>query len=191
MKSLALNILDIVQNSIRAKATAIEVAVTENIESDTLLITITDNGTGIPEHIADKVKDPFVTTRTTRKIGLGVPLLNFHSELAGGKTEIESVKGKGTVIKATFRLSHPDRQPIGDIAGVITMLMAANPAIGFNYHHLTPKGSFNLSSAEIKTSFGNESLSDAGFLDDLKEYIRTNLESICADGTRREDLIYL
>ncbi|HVN58799.1 MAG TPA: ATP-binding protein [Bacteroidales bacterium] len=182
MKSLALNILDIVQNSVRAQATEISIGIAEISRDNLLVIEIKDNGNGIPDELIDKVTDPFVTTRSTRKIGLGLPLLKFHSELAGGRTEITSEPGKGTVVKATFRLSHPDRQPLGDIAGVITMLMAANPATGFEYCHVTPEGIFSLSSKEIISNFENESLNDSSFLQDLKQYVISNLESIGADG---------
>ena len=127
MKSLSLNILDIVQNSIRAKADQISINISESAASDKYIILIDDNGCGIPKEIFEKVTDPFVTTRTKRRMGLGLALLKYHAELTGGKLKIDTIESKGTTITATFSYSHLDRQPMGDISGVLIMMIAANP----------------------------------------------------------------
>ncbi len=134
MKELSLNILDIVQNSIRAKADEITIGIRESVRDDLFRITITDNGAGIPEKILANVTDPFVTTRTKRRMGLGLPLLKYHAELTGGKLEISSQSGEGTEIKADFSFRHFDRQPLGDIVGVLILLIASNENINFIYH---------------------------------------------------------
>jgi len=178
MKELALSILDIVQNSLRAEATTISVSIKEISEKDVMEIEIKDNGRGIPENMLENVTDPFVTSRTTRRVGLGLPLLRFHAELTGGGVYIESEEGKGTDVKAVFGLSHPDTQPLGDISGVMVMMIAANPEVNFIFSHKTPSGEFSISSAEIKTTFENETLKDSSLLRDIKEYIDENLESL-------------
>jgi K+-sensing histidine kinase KdpD len=129
MLTLALNILDIVQNSIRAKASEIVIDISESIKNDLLEIKVSDNGKGMPEELLSKVTDPFVTTRTTRKIGMGLPLFKYQANLAGGDLSILSGEGRGTTVNVTFALGHVDRQPLGDIAGVMTILMSANPEL--------------------------------------------------------------
>lgn len=178
MKEIALNILDIVQNSIRAEATRISVNLIENKPGDKLTLIISDDGNGMNPEFLKKASDPFVTTRTTRRTGFGLALLKFHSELTGGSFRIDSGIKKGTTVTASFKISHPDRQPFGDIAGVITMLMFSNPAISFEYFHITGNGTFSLSSRELRDTLGPDSLYDSSLIPDLKEYINNNLESI-------------
>jgi len=178
MLTLALNILDIAQNSIRAKASEISIDIKESKTEDLLLITIKDNGTGIPSDIQDKVTDPFVTTRTTRKTGMGLPLLKFQSNIAGGDLKIVSGEDQGTSVKVTFALSHIDRQPLGDIAGVMTILMTANPEIDFLYGHKTESGEYRLSSKEIREYLGLDDFNDSILLAYIKEMINQNLKDI-------------
>ena len=180
MQTLALNILDIVQNSIRAGASRISVYVGESESDDIMEILISDNGSGIPEAIIEKVTDPFVTTRTTRKTGMGLPLLKYHAGITGGSLSLDSISGTGTVVKAVFTLSHVDRQPLGDIAGVMTILMSANPGIDFLYSHKTDKGLYDFSSAETKDYLGIEDFSGSALLGDIKEMLNSNLNEIGA-----------
>ncbi len=118
MEDLSLHILDIVENSIRAKASRIE---------------IKDNGQGIDEETMKKVLDPFFTTKTTRKVGLGLPLLSQAARESGGNIEIASKVGRGTRIKASFGYSHIDRKPLGNIGATLTALIAGNPEVDFIY----------------------------------------------------------
>ncbi len=182
MKALSLNILDIVQNSIRAKASEISISITESDLSDLYMITVTDNGTGIPEDIIKNVTDPFVTTRTKRRMGLGLPLLKYHAEMTGGSLEIESVPEKGTKITASFSNHHIDRQPLGDIVGVLMISIAANPGIEFRYYHSTDKGDYNFSTAETKEYLGITTLYERELLEDLAGMIRDNLIEIEVSG---------
>ena len=111
MQEISLNILDIAQNSIRAGATLVEIDIAENIPEDLFVFSVKDNGCGMSEEMVKRVSDPFVTTRTTRKIGLGIPLLRSMAEAAGGGLDIESRVGVGTVVTATFSHSNIDRHP--------------------------------------------------------------------------------
>ena len=182
MKSLSLNILDIIQNSIKASADEISVEISECVAEDLYRISIKDNGIGIPESMLKIVTDPFVTSRKTRKIGLGLALLKYHAELTGGFLIIESEEGKGTVVTANFSFSHIDRQPMGDIAGVIKILIAANPAINFKYRHITVKGEYYLSTRDIKEYLEVETLYDNALLSDISKMINENLIEIEASG---------
>jgi len=184
MKTLSLNILDIVQNSVRAKADEISIEIDESETSDKYLITITDNGTGIPGEILETVTDPFVTTRTRRRMGLGLPLLKYHAELTGGHIEIASEPGKGTKVIAALSYSHIDRQPLGDITGVLKILIAANPGISLNYSHSTDNGEYSFNTTETKEYLEVDSLNNMGLLDEIKEMINENLKTINASGVQ-------
>jgi hypothetical protein len=187
MKSLALNILDIVQNSIRAEASDIRIEVSESALSDSLSISVTDNGKGIPTGLVDRVTDPFVTTRTTRRTGLGLPLLKQHSEMAGGNLTIASGPGQGTRVSASFRLGHPDRQPLGDLCGVIKILLASNPSIDFTFCHSTDSGSYCFSTAEVKSELGIDIISGNGLINDISGMIMENLLIINASDMGYKD----
>lgn len=186
MKTLSLNILDIVQNSIRAEADTITIKIDESATKDRYLMVITDNGKGIPGAILENVTDPFVTTRTRRRFGLGLPLLKYHAEITGGGIEIASEPGKGTSIRALFSNSHIDRQPLGDIPGVLTILIAANPGINFIYYHSTDSGEYRFNTCETKEYLEVDSLNDRNLLEDIKTMINENLKEINASGVQFE-----
>jgi hypothetical protein len=182
MKELSLNILDIVQNSIRAKADEILIKINESPANDIYQIIITDNGSGIPEEILQNITDPFVTTRTKRRMGLGLSLLEYHAQLTGGGLEINSKVGKGTEVTASFSFGHIDRQPLGDIVSILIVLMASNPGINFIYKHSTDKGEYRFSSEETKEYLEVESLYDRTLLEEIGWMIGENLKAIEASG---------
>ncbi len=127
MEELSLHILDIVENSISAGASLVEIVLSIDRKKDELSLTITDNGKGMDEDMVKNIRDPFFTTRTTRRVGLGVSFLDEISYLTGGRLEIKSTPGKGTVVLLSLPLSHPDRPPLGDIVSTLmTILVAAN-----------------------------------------------------------------
>jgi hypothetical protein len=116
---------------------------------------------------------------------LGLPLLKFQSNLTGGDLKINSEEGRGTSVKATFSLSHVDRQPLGDIAGVMTILMTANPEVNFLYGHKTNYGDYSISSKEIKDYLGIDNFRDSSLLADIKEMINQNLSDIGVSGIKQ------
>ncbi len=179
MEELSLHILDIVQNSITAGAKLIDVAVVEDNESDELTITVTDNGKGMPEDMVKNVTDPFTTGRTTRRVGLGIPLLKLAAEMTGGCLSIESEVGKGTKICATFGLSHIDRQPLGDMASTMHQLIIMNENTDFLYTHKVNSNEFLLDTRQVKELLGGVSLSTHEVMVWLLEYLKEN-----------EDLLY-
>lgn len=131
MRELSLNVMDIAQNSISAGASLIEIEVAEDIGEDVLKIRVTDNGCGMTPEQVQHVIDPFYTTRTTRSVGLGVPLFKMEAEMTGGSFEISSEKGKGTSLCALFKLSSVDMIPLGDIGGTVQLLITCNPKLDF------------------------------------------------------------
>ena len=151
MEDLSLHILDIVENSIKAKASRVEIKVVEDMAKDLLTIEIKDDGQGIDEETIKKVLDPFFTTRTTRKVGLGLPLLSQAARESGGNVEIASKVGRGTKVKATFGYSHIDRKPLGNMEMTLTTLIAGNPEVDFIYEHKKDELEYRLDTKEIRT----------------------------------------
>ena len=178
MQEISLNILDIAQNSIRADATLIEIDIAENIADDSFVFSIKDNGCGMSEEMVKNVTDPFVTTRTTRKIGLGIPLLRSMAQAAGGDLKIESRLGEGTVVTATFSHSHIDRQPLGDIASVISSLISMNPDIDFVYTHIFNESDFSLDTRELRSILGEVSFSEPSVALWIRDYVNEGLTEI-------------
>ena len=179
MQEISLNILDIVQNSIRADASLIEVIIEEVPTNDIFAFTVKDNGCGMDEEMVKRVTDPFVTTRTTRKVGLGISLLKSLAQQTGGDIKLESQVGVGTIIRADFSYSHIDRQPLGDISAVMVSLISMNPAIDFVYTHSFEKEQFQLDTRQLREILGDEvSFSEISVATWIGEYINEGLTEI-------------
>ena len=131
MKSLDLHIIDIVHNSIRAKATEIVIEMVDSAKRDLLSLKIIDNGCGMPKEMMDAINETFYSSRPERKIGMGIALLKFHSELCNGKFYLKSEVGKGTEIYADYQRSHIDLQPKGDLAGCFSNFICQYQDINF------------------------------------------------------------
>lgn len=178
MKELSLNILDISQNSVKAGAERIDIKVTESALRDVVSIEITDNGCGMSEELVKTVTDPFVTTRTTRKVGLGIPLLRQQSLDTDGTFDITSKVGEGTRVYADFRLTHLDRPPLGDMPSTIVTLISSDPDIRYVYTHVTDSGEFVFDTDEIKAQLDGIPISEPEILMWLDGYLTENLDSI-------------
>jgi anti-sigma regulatory factor (Ser/Thr protein kinase) len=150
VKEIALHIMDLVQNSIAAGATRVEVSVTRDSAAGRLTVEVADDGRGMPPHLADRAVDPFVTTRTTRRVGLGLPLLADSARQSGGSLVIDSVEGRGTRVTATFGLTHIDRPPLGDMASTLACLLAANPGLEVEYRHRCDGREFVLTASDVR-----------------------------------------
>ncbi len=135
MEDLSLHILDIVENSVAAGANMVKITMCEDKGHDLLSIEITDNGKGMSKATLKKATDPFFTNKSTRRVGLGLSLLEQAAKMANGKFSIESKKGKGTTVRASFQYSHIDRKPLGDITRTIETLIIGNPSVDFHYEH--------------------------------------------------------
>jgi anti-sigma regulatory factor (Ser/Thr protein kinase) len=175
MPEIALNILDIAENSVRAGASLIEITVSVQFQEDTLTVVITDNGCGMTQEEKEMVQDPFYTTRTTRKVGLGVPFFKQAAESTGGSFRIDSEKGKGTAVTAVFGLSHIDRMPLGDISASVYTLIVFHEKIDFRYTYICGEKSFVLETREMRAMLGEEiSFSEPEVSAFIKEYLEEN-----------------
>ncbi len=154
MKELSLNILDIAENSVKARATLIEIEIEES--DDILQIRITDNGTGMTRTILESVIDPFCTTRTTRKVGMGIPLFKFAAEQTGGSLSIRSTHidddptAHGTELEAVFYKKHIDFTPLGDVISTVTTLIQGHPDRDFLFSHSSNSLSVKLDTRELR-----------------------------------------
>lgn len=176
MQEISLNILDIVQNSITAGAKLIEINITEDKIKDELSVLISDNGCGMTEEQLKKVIDPFYTTRTTRKVGLGISLFKMAAELSGGSFKINSKIGIGTQVTAIFGLSHIDRMPLGDMSATICSLIRANPELDFNYSYRQDEKEINLKTSEMREVLGDVPLDNPDVIAWIKESLENNDE---------------
>ena len=178
MKELSLHILDIAKNSVKAKASLIEVIINEDEEKNLLSIGINDNGSGMTEEFLQRVRDPFSTTRTTRKVGMGIPLFEAASVQCGGKLDITSEVGVGTKVLATFQYDHIDRAPLGDMTGTIKTLIWGSPEIDFLYRHEKNGQEFILDTRELKNVLGGVPLDTPDVLEWIEGYIKEGLDGI-------------
>jgi signal transduction histidine kinase len=136
MEDISLHILDIVENALRARAHNVIIRLVQSKKEDRLVLEVTDDGEGMDHETRRRALDPFFTTKPGRKIGLGLSLLAQAAEEAGGGVEIESAPGKGTRVTATFRLSHIDRKPLGNIEQTIRCLRATHPDVCFRFERV-------------------------------------------------------
>ncbi len=178
MKTLSDHVLDIVQNSIRAKATLIEIMVEENKINDLCILRISDNGCGMDNKMVELATNPFFTTRKTRKVGLGLSLLKQNAEMANGKFNITSEVNKGTMIEAIFQYSNLDRPELGDIWNMLYLTMLGNKNLELMYEHRTNKNSFKFSSTEIKSNIEGVSMQQAEIRNAIIDFIKNNIKDI-------------
>jgi len=178
MIELSLHILDIVKNSTKAGATLVRVDIDESEKRNVLNITITDNGCGMDEEFLKDVTDPFKTTRTTRKVGMGLSLFKNAAFLTGGSFDITSKVGSGTVVKASFVRNSIDRQPLGDMASTMVTLIGGSTDTDFVYRHDFDGKVFEFSTAEAKGILGDVAITEPGVLSWIDGYIREGLQEI-------------
>ncbi|MCI8815051.1 MAG: ATP-binding protein [Lachnospiraceae bacterium] len=174
MPEISLNVLDVAENSIRAEASLVEILVTIDLEENMLKIQIIDDGKGMTEEQMAKVTDPFFTTRTTRKVGLGIPFFKLAAEATGGSFQIESEVGKGTKVTTIFKLDHIDRMPLGDINSTIHTLVVYNPQTDFLYRYTYGQESFELDTRQMKEILGGVPLDAPEVSAYIKEYLDEN-----------------
>ena len=174
MPEISLNILDVAENSTKAKASLVEITVDADTTSDRLTIVIKDNGCGMTEEQVARVTDPFFTSRTTRKVGLGVPFFKYAAESTGGSFSIESRPGKGTAVTAVFVLSHIDRMPLGDITSTIHTLIVYHPKTDFLYRYSYNGTAFTLDTREFRQILGDVPFDTPEVSEYIREYLTEN-----------------
>lgn len=186
MKEIALHLLDMAENSISAQAHTVHVSVTENFRTDRLSVSVEDDGCGMTEEIVKQVIDPFYTSRTTRKIGLGIPLLKEQAETCNGKMNIISKPGAGTKIEASFQHSHIDRMPLGNLPTTFLALEVTHPEIHwiFTYTYQPPFSSsprtFEFDDQPIKETLDGVPLTHPNVI----AYLRHTLEEGFAEARK-------
>jgi len=178
VRELALHILDIAENSVNAKADTIKISITENSHSDKLSFSITDNGCGMDEDMVIMVTDPFVTTRTTRKVGLGIPLLKAAAEGCNGGLTVTSAKGRGTKISCWFQRSHIDRMPLGDIINTVLILEVGYPVIHWIFRYEFNDDMFEFDDEYFKNELGDIPLSEPSIIKFLREHLVQGIEGL-------------
>ncbi len=183
MKDLSLHILDLSQNSISAEAGLVEISIIEDTKKDSLTIIIEDDGKGIDKEMLKKIMDPFVTTRTSRKVGLGIPLMQAACRRCDGDLTIESEENVGTKLTATLRHGHIDRAPMGNMAETMMILILAGcdngRSVDFVYRHCLDNEEFCLDTREIKAALGSGiNLGEPDVLMWIKGYINEGLMNL-------------
>jgi len=171
MRELSMHILDIAQNSIAAGARLVQIDVVEDVANDMMTISVTDDGRGMSEEVVQRVGDPFVTSRTTRRVGLGIPLLAAAAERCGGGVEIVSKQNVGSKVTAQFQLSHIDRAPLGNMAETLLVLVACNPDLDFVYNHVRGDSSFHFDTREIRSELGSIPLSHPEVVAFIRDFV--------------------
>ena len=178
MYELSLNIMDIVQNSIRANAKHVSVSIDVDDERDMLTIEISDDGDGMSEELRGAATDPFITSRETRRVGLGLPYYAMAANICGGEFDIQSEQGAGTLVSARFRISHIDRAPLGDTGQTIALLAGANPDVDFEFTLTRGEGSFRFDTAEIKDLLEGVRIDSPEVVVYMEGYINENIKNI-------------
>ena len=181
MQELSLNVLDVAENSVRANASLVEITVEEDTAADRLAIVIRDNGKGMTPEQVQTVIDPFYTTRTTRKVGLGVPFFRMAAQLSGGDLTIQSAVGEGTTVTAVFGLSSIDRMPLGDMNGTISTLVQCNPQIDWVYTRKKDGRELVMDTRQFREILGEVPLDSPEVLQFLGEYLRENTAELLAE----------
>ena len=192
MREIALHLLDIAENSVAAQANTVDICVVEDLCADRLTASVTDNGQGMDADLLARVTDPFTTSRTTRKVGLGIPLLKAAAEACNGGMSIASTPGKGTQLTVTFQHSHIDRMPLGDLASTWLSLLVAYPYIHWLFayqctfaspdsgdtNHENGFKEFVFDDQPIKDELGDLPLCDPDVLGFLRETFEQGVASV-------------
>ena len=174
MQEISLNVLDIAQNSISAGAHLVSVIADDDTAAGLLTVVIADDGRGMtPEQVAH-VTDPFYTTRTTRRVGLGVPFFKMASEMTGGEFTIESHPGEGTTVRAVFHTDHIDCMPLGDLEETVFTLVTLNPDIDFRYVRKKDGRESVLDTREFREILGDVPLNLPEVTQFIREYLNEN-----------------
>ena len=173
-----MHVYDLMENSTAANSTEVQLTIKDSLKDNIYAFTIVDNGKGMTPEFMAKVTDPYTTSRTTRKVGLGLPLIKMNTENCGGGMKLQSEVGKGTRLDFWFQHNHWDRPPMGDLAGTIVMLCAAHQDIHIVYRHITDDGEFVFDTNEIKEARDGMDMNDVKVFNWLKEMVQENLEEI-------------
>jgi hypothetical protein len=185
LRELSLHLLDIAENSIAAGAKRIKITVAEDTAKDTFFLSVEDDGKGMDAETVQKVVDPFVTSRTTRKVGLGIPLLKEAAEACNGWLKIESNPGAGTRIDVQFQRSHIDRMPLGDFANTCLILFTGNPSIHWIFQYSFDQRDFIFDDEGIKKELGDFPITEPSMIRYFRELFTEGVSEVKA-GSKQE-----
>lgn len=178
MQELSMNVLDVAENSVAAGASLTQITLSIDTAQKRLELVIADNGKGMPPEVAARVTDPFYTTRTTRKVGLGLPFLKMAAELAGGGMQLTSAVGEGTTVRAWFTLGHIDLAPLGDMAATVAGLIQCNPDVDFVYTVTADGQCFCADTRELRAILDGVPFSEPSVALWVREYIDENTQPL-------------
>ncbi|KWW31675.1 MAG: hypothetical protein AUK63_369 [bacterium P3] len=181
MKELSMHVYDLMENSTAAQAKDVWLTIEDRINDNLFRFTIRDNGKGMTPEFLARVTDPYTTSRTTRKVGLGLPLIKMNTENCGGGMTLASEPGKGTTLCFWFQHDHLDRPPMGDLTGTLVMLASQHEDIHFVFRYITDRGEYLFDTDEIKEALGGMSMNDLSIIRYLKEMVSENLHDIGAN----------
>ena len=181
MRELSLHLLDIAENGVSAGAQNITITIVEDLRTDRLKLAVEDDGRGMDAAMVEQVTNPFITTRTTRKVGLGIPLLKLAAEMCNGSLTVESTLNVGTTVNVDFQRSHIDRMPLGDVVGTLLALLVGWPQVHWVLRYRVDDEEFVFDDAPIKEELGDLPLSDPEVIGFLRGALREGI----ADVTRR------
>jgi anti-sigma regulatory factor (Ser/Thr protein kinase) len=182
MLELALHILDIAENSVRAGAKTVFIDITEDRIKDRLTIKIRDDGTGMDETTLKRAMDPFYTSKKVRKVGLGLPMLAEAAKSTGGSFTLESHEGVGTCMDVEFQLGHLDRQPLGDLAGALVTLIAGNDGVDFVCRHECEGRVFTLDTRDVRNEIGDIPMNHVEIVKFIRQHIMEGLSEIGSEA---------
>jgi anti-sigma regulatory factor (Ser/Thr protein kinase) len=178
VKDLALHVMDIARNSVEARAQNLKIVFTLDKTKGGLKINFIDDGCGMDAAMVKRVTDPFTTSRTTRKVGLGLPLFMMSAAQTGGSLTIESEPGKGTRVEAVFNTHHIDCVPLGDLSGTLTLLISGNPQVKFLFEFYNLDKQFSIGTDDIMEALDGADLNQPKVIRFIKEMIQENLKEI-------------
>ena len=178
MQDIAMHVLDIGMNSLKADSSEVKIFINEDTNSSRISFTIIDDGRGMSEEEMKNAQDPFYTSRTTRRFGLGIPFIKAAAEICGGKFLLQSLKGKGTELKAEFDSSNIDCPPLGNVADAIVTLMVFDETINLIYQYSYNDTEFIVSTNELKNELEDVAISEPAIQIWLTEYINENMERL-------------
>ncbi len=178
MREIALHIMDIAENSIAAGATSVEITVDENLSGNRIRVIIQDNGKGMDEQMLGRVADPFVTSRTTRVAGLGIPFFKAAAEACNGSLRLSSRPGQGTRLEADFERDHIDRMPVGDLPGTILALIVGYPEANWVFHYQVDGERFRFDDRALKEELAGIPLSEPSVLRFIRETLQAGVAGV-------------
>ncbi|MHB1296381.1 MAG: ATP-binding protein [Anaerolineae bacterium] len=183
MRELSLHVLDIVENALEAGASRVCIEIDEDSRRNRLAICVTDNGRGMSAETLQRLADPFFTTRTTRPVGLGIPLLRAAARRCNGDLTITSQLGKGTQVKAEFERDHIDRAPLGDMKSTLLGVILSNRTCDILYQHRVDERAFTFDTAEIRKELGDVPLAHPRVRAWLEEFLTEGLAELRGQGS--------